>query len=113
MLYGARKDKNFLAYSLDGLVDDFSSRWKVSINSQEVLYIRALAVLLRSGLTAASESITYMYPLKTAEEKEEEESISDSNGTVSGSFDVTPMNLDLDIPPLRLHDTYQVSLTLY
>ena len=111
MLYGARKDKNFLAYSLDGLASDFSTRWKIPINSQEVLYIRALAVLLRSGLTAASESITYMYPLKTAEEKEESLSTTDSNGSV-GKLDIAPMDLNLDIPPLRLHDTYQVCVVL-
>ena len=99
MLYGAQKDKNFLAYSLDGLVEDFSRRWKVSENSQESLYIRALAVLLRSGLTAASESITYMFPLAAA----------NTNSTNTGGVDVTPMVLELDIPPLRLHDTYQVS----
>jgi hypothetical protein len=94
MLYGAQKDKNFLAYSLDSLVPDFSRRWKVSINSQEVLYIRSLAVLLRSGLSVASEAITYMFPLKQG-----------GNGS---AVDVTPMDLNLDIPPLRLHDTYQV-----
>ena len=94
MLYGAQKDKNFLAYSLDSLAPDFSRRWKVSINSQEVLYIRSLAVLLRSGLSVASEAITYMFPLKQG-----------GNGS---AVDVTPMDLNLDIPPLRLHDTYQV-----
>jgi hypothetical protein len=95
MLYGAQKDKNFLAYSLDALVPDYSKRWKLSINSQEALYIRSLAVLLRSGLSVASEAITYMFPLKAA-------------GNIS-SVDVTPMDLNLSIPPLRLHDTYQVS----
>jgi hypothetical protein len=94
MLYGAQKDKNFLAYSLDALVPDYSKRWKLSINSQESLYIRSLAVLLRSGLSVASEAITYMFPLKAA-------------GNIS-SVDVTPMDLNLSIPPLRLHDTYQV-----
>jgi hypothetical protein len=66
----------------------------VSINSQEVLYIRSLAVLLRSGLSVASEAITYMFPLRQG-----------GNGS---TVDVTPMDLNLDIPPLRLHDTYQV-----
>ena len=94
MLYGAQKDKNFLAYSLDALVPEYSKRWKLSINSQEALYIRSLAVLLRSGLSVASEAITYMFPLKAA-------------GNIS-SVDVTPMDLNLSIPPLRLHDTYQV-----
>ena len=94
MLYGAQKDKNFLAYSLDALVPDYSKRWKLSINSQEALYIRSLAVLLRSGLSVASEAITYMFPLKAA-------------GNIS-NVDVTPMDLNLSIPPLRLHDTYQV-----
>lgn len=98
MLYGAQKDKNFLAYSLDALVPDYSKRWKLSVNSQEALYIRSLAVLLRSGLSVASEAITYMFPLKNA-----------GAGNTS-SVDVTPMDLGLSIPPLRLHDTYQVSL---
>ena len=97
MLYGAQKDKNFLAYSLDALVPDYSKRWKLSIDSQEALYIRSLAVLLRSGLSVASEAITYMFPLK-------------NSGNIS-SVDVTPMDLELSIPPLRLHDTYQVSLS--
>ena len=100
MLYGAQKDKNFLAYSLDALVPEYSKRWKLSVNSQEALYIRSLAVLLRSGLSVASEAITYMFPLKNA----------GAGAGNTSSVDVTPMDLGLSIPPLRLHDTYQVSL---
>ena len=51
---------------------------------------------IRSGLTTASESITYIFPLR------------DSASLNGSAVDVTPMTLDLDIPPLRLHDTYQV-----
>jgi hypothetical protein len=93
MLYGFTKDKNFLAYSFESLVTDFSRRWKLSQDSQEVLYLKALALLLRSGLTTASEAITYTFPLRNL-----------GNGS---DVDITPMNLEMAIPPLRLHDTYQ------
>lgn len=63
MLYGAQKDKNFLSYALEGLTGDFAVRWKVGIDGQEILYIRAMALLLRSGLTVASEAITYTFLL--------------------------------------------------
>jgi hypothetical protein len=38
---------------------------QLSQDSQEVLYLKALALLLRSGLTTASEAITYTFPLRT------------------------------------------------
>lgn len=96
MLYGTQKDKNYLAYSLETLAPEFGIRWKVPTDGQESLYIRSLAVLLRSGLSVASEAITYMFPLPAKQ------------GVNGSSVDVGPMDLNLDIPPLRLHDTYQV-----
>ena len=96
MLYGTQKDKNYLAYSLETLAPEFSVRWKVPLDGQESLYIRSLAVLLRSGLSVASEAITYMFPLPAKQ------------GVNGSAVDVGPMDLSLDIPPLRLHDTYQV-----
>jgi hypothetical protein len=94
MLYGTRTDKEMMANSIDSIIPEFASRWNiVSSDAQELLYLKALAVLLRDGLQAAEISITFV--------ENSSNSIGVSN--VSGKID----DISLKIPPLRLFDVYQ------
>jgi hypothetical protein len=56
-----KKEKEFLATSLEEEVaPQFAEEFvKGNLQSQEVLYIRALALLLQKGLTQAERAITF------------------------------------------------------
>jgi nitrite reductase/ring-hydroxylating ferredoxin subunit len=62
MLYGTKRDKDEIATYLDEMAVLFPSRWRLSdgVDGQEVRFIKALSVLLRSGLTSAAEATTFI-----------------------------------------------------
>ena len=69
MLYGTKRDKDDIAARLDEMAESFPARWALASgpglggsrgSSQEVTFIRALALLLRSGLTAAAAATTFV-----------------------------------------------------
>ena len=62
MLYGTKADKDELAVYLDEMARSFPDRWVVAegAEGQEVRFVRALSLLLRSGLTAAAEATTFL-----------------------------------------------------
>ena len=134
MLYGTKNDKDEIALFLDEMAVSFPTKWSLpdGADGQEVRFIRALSVLLRSGLTAAAEATTFiggpsewLLAGAGAGTDSASASVSASSADSSGSSDASRspssdptstgranvakqgMQLTLPTPPLRLFDTYQ------
>ena len=59
ILFGKNNDKEFVSTSLIASIPSFIKKWNVKEDSQDVLFIKALALVLKSGLAAVSQAITY------------------------------------------------------
>ena len=102
MIYGETADRRELAEAIDRMVDPFVAEWVTEEGdserdrertSQEAVFLRALALLLREGVAAAESAITYF---DTSSEKFGESNIT---GTLSEVMTIMA-------PPLRLFDPY-------
>jgi len=59
MVYGQRREKDFIAKNIKSIIPDFMNTYHVTSESQEVLYLLALVELLTNGLAAAEIAVTY------------------------------------------------------
>lgn len=111
MLYGSRKEKDFLAESVENMVDDFVVQWSLDgAECQEALFLKALALLLRDNLAVVEAAVTFSEA---------------PSSTVFGTSNISSSVADIvnydstvtvdtqqkqkknrTIPNLRLYDTY-------
>jgi len=62
ILYGGKAEKDFLAEMIEESLPAFAKRWLKddrSMNSQEIVYMKALSLLLKEGISKAEGAVTY------------------------------------------------------
>jgi len=59
MIYGQRREKDFIAKKIEELLPEIVKLYDITIESQEMLYLQALVELLKNGLAAAEIAVTY------------------------------------------------------
>ena len=119
MLYGTRSDKSFLADALESMIPEFVFEWcEGNETSQEVLYLRALAMLLRESLSSVEAAVTFSGPpsSNTFGFSNISAGVTSFIGTntawvdrtedVSRSGGSSTSSSTLSRPNLRLHDAY-------
>lgn len=95
VLYGGKREKDFLAQTITNQTSAFASKWCNSDESaQEILFLKALSMLLLRGLAATEKLISSFEMTKSSSILGE----SRLEGGI-GSISLSP-------PPLRLFDTY-------
>lgn len=94
VLYGGRREKDALAQTIEGMAGPFADEWCGSDRgAQEVLFLRALSMLLSKGLAATEERIS---------------SVTTGEGAIFGEsrLEGGVGSVELAQPALRLYDTY-------
>ena len=93
-LYSGPIEKQLIATSLDDILDEYANIWtKGDMNSQEVLYLKALILFMREGLAATEPAIFSSDVLSPQ--------VRDS--AVSGGIG----HITINQPPLRLYESYR------
>ena len=95
MLYGGKKEKDFLSDVIKGSAEAFTKKWcRGDSGTQEVMYLKAIAMLLRKGLAATEKQISGLEMEKSSRILGE----SDLQGGVG--------SVEMKSPSLRLFDAY-------
>eukprot|EP01041_Mallomonas_annulata_P010944 gene10944-22848_t len=94
VIYGELMDRIALADSIDMMLKPFADEWlNGNMNAQEIMFLRALSLLLREGVAAAETAIMYY---DNSSDKFGESNISGALADV----------MTIVAPPLRLFDPY-------
>lgn len=109
ILFGGKKERLMIAEFIENHRSDFAQHWaNGDMNSQEVLYLRVLELLLKENLSAAEAAITFV----GEEDREKDATLL----TTNKEKEIRPLNesfsLNFSFPSsspvkLRLYDTYQ------
>jgi len=96
ILYGGSAEKNLIAATIDAYCKPYAKEWlKGDMNAQEIVYMKALSLLLREGISKAEAAVTYRG----------DDLVRSKMGvsSISGTIDQIE---NLNAPPLRLYDNY-------
>lgn len=60
ILYGGNREKDYLASAIENHLKPFAKEWlRGDMNAQEIVYMKAMSLLLKEGITAAGEAVTF------------------------------------------------------
>lgn len=95
VLYGGKKEKDFLSATIEESAEDFANKWcRGDTSAQEVLYLKAISLLLRKGLAATEKQISGL-------EIEKSSAVLGESNLQGGVGSV-----EINSPSLRLFDAY-------